>query len=61
MSRTVDLWIDLRSPYSFLAKDPAYALEEAFGVTLRLRPFTLGHNLRDPKVAERALRRIIYL
>lgn len=65
MSRTVDLWIDLRSPYSFLAKDPAYALEKEFGVTLRLRPFTLdiqgAYNVRDPKVAERALRRIKYL
>ncbi len=65
MSRTVDLWIDLRSPYSFLAKDPAYALEAAFGVTVRLRPFTLDiqgtYNVRDPKVAERALRRIKYL
>ncbi|MGE0577001.1 2-hydroxychromene-2-carboxylate isomerase [Reyranella sp.] len=65
MSRTVDLWIDLRSPYSFLAKDPAYALEKEFGVTLRLRPFTLDiqgtYNVRDPKVAERGLRRIKYL
>lgn len=65
MSRTIDLWIDLRSPYSYLAKDPAYALEKDFGVTLRLRPFTLDiqgtYNVRDPKVAERALRRIKYL
>ncbi|WP_395714575.1 hypothetical protein [Reyranella sp.] len=41
MSRTVDLWIDLRSPYSFLAKDPAFALEKELGVTLRLRPSSL--------------------
>ena len=65
MTRTVDLWIDLRSPYSYLAKDPAYALEAAFGVTLRLRPYTLDiqgtYNVRDPKVAERGLRRIKYL
>ena len=65
MSRTVDLWIDLRSPYSFLAKDPAYAIERELGATLRLRPFTLDiqgtYNVRDSKVAERALRRIKYL
>jgi 2-hydroxychromene-2-carboxylate isomerase len=65
MSRIVDLWIDLRSPYSFLAMEPAYALEAEFGVTLRLRPFTLDiqgtYNVSDPKVAARALRRIKYL
>jgi 2-hydroxychromene-2-carboxylate isomerase len=39
MSKSVDLWLDLKSPYSFLAKDPAYALERELGVTLRLRPY----------------------
>jgi 2-hydroxychromene-2-carboxylate isomerase len=65
MSRSVDLWLDLRSPYSFLAKDPAYALERELGVALRLRPYTLdivgAYNVRDPKAAERGLRRIKYL
>lgn len=65
MSRTVDLWLDLRSPYSFLAKDPAYALEKEFGVTLRLRPFSLdiggALNLYDPVAVARGLRRIKYL
>ena len=65
MSRIVDLWLDLRSPYSFLAKDPAYALEKEFGVTLRLRPFTLdilgSMNIADPQVAQRGLRKIKYL
>jgi 2-hydroxychromene-2-carboxylate isomerase len=41
MSKSVDLWLDLKSPYSFLAKDPAYALERELGVTLRLRPYAL--------------------
>ena len=54
-----------QSPYSFLAKDPAYALEREFGVTLRLRPYALdilgAYNVADPKVAERGLRRIKYL
>ncbi|MFI4999610.1 MAG: 2-hydroxychromene-2-carboxylate isomerase [Reyranellales bacterium] len=65
MSRTIDLWLDLRSPYSYLAKDPAYELEKEFGVTLRLRPFGLdiagAYNVADPKVAERGMRRIRYL
>lgn len=65
MSRTVDLWLDLRSPYSFLAKDPAYALEREFGVTLRLRPFSLdiggAVNPNDPAAIARGLRKIKYL
>ena len=65
MSRTVDLFIDLRSPYSFLAKDPAYALEKEFGVTLRLRPFSLeigaALNLNDPAAVQRGMRKIKYL
>ena len=65
MSKSVDLWLDLKSPYSFLAKDPAYALERELGVTLRLRPYALdilgAYNVGDPKVAERGLRRIKYL
>ena len=65
MSRSIDLWLDLKSPYSFLAKDPAYALEKELGVMLRLRPYALdilgAYNMADPKVAERGLRRIKYL
>lgn len=65
MSRTVDLWIDLKSPYSFVAKDPAYVLEKEFGVTLRLRPFHLdimgGVNLNDPAALQRGMRKIRYL
>lgn len=65
MSRTVDLWLDLRSPYSFLAKDPAYALEKELGVTLRLRPFSLNLagiiNLNDPAAVANGLRKVKYL
>jgi len=61
MSKTVDLWLDLKSPYSYLAKDPAYALEKDLGATLRLRPFNLdiggSYNLNDPAVVQRGLRR----
>ena len=30
MRKKVDLWLDLRSPFSYLAKDPAYDLERDF-------------------------------
>ena len=65
MSKTVDLWIDLKSPYSFVAKDPAYALETELGATVRLRPFHLeimgGVNPNDPAALQRGLRKIKYL
>ena len=64
MRRKVDLWIDLRSPYSFLAKDPAYDLERDFDVELRLRPFALdiagAVNLSDPEAIARGMRKIKY-
>ena len=62
---SVDLWLDLRSPYSYLAKDPAYALAEEFGFSLRLRPFSLeiggAMKLGDPAAAARGMRKIKYL
>ena len=65
MSKTFDLWLDLRSPYSFLAKDPACALETELGVTLRLRPFALNlaaiANLNDPAALQNGLRKVKYL
>jgi 2-hydroxychromene-2-carboxylate isomerase len=65
MAKTVDLWLDLRSPYSFLAKDPAYALEKELGVALRLRPFALNLagivNLNDPAAVANGLRKVKYL
>ena len=65
MAKIVDLWLDLRSPYSFLAKDPAYALEKEMGVTLRLRPFSLdidgAYGISDPQQAVRSLQRRKYL
>ncbi len=65
MRKKGDLWIDLRSPYSFLAKDPAYALERDFDAELRLRPFGLNImgavNLNDPEAMARGMRRIKYL
>jgi 2-hydroxychromene-2-carboxylate isomerase len=65
MRRKVDLWIDLRSPYSFLAVEPAYDLERDFEVELRLRPFALdiagAVNLSDPEAIARGMRKIKYL
>ena len=36
---TVALYIDYRSPYSYLAKDEAYQLEQDFNITLEWYPF----------------------
>lgn len=64
MRKKVDLWIDLRSPFSFLAKDPAYQLESDFEVELRLRPFALdiagSVNLSTPEAIARGMRKIKY-
>ncbi|MBI2739699.1 MAG: DsbA family protein [Rhodospirillales bacterium] len=65
MRKKVDLWLDLRSPYSFLAKDPAYELEREFEAELQLRPFGLDImgtvDLNDPEAVARGMRRIKYL
>ena len=57
LNKTVDLWLDLRSPYSYLAKDPAYALETELGATVRLRPFALDlaaiANLMSPAAPQK--------
>lgn len=65
MSKLADLWLDLKSPYSFVAKDPAYELAAEAGATLRLRPFTLdiagSVNPNDPAALQRGFRKIKYL
>jgi 2-hydroxychromene-2-carboxylate isomerase len=40
-ARTLKLYIDYKSPYAYLAKDPAYALERDTGVTIDWLPYTL--------------------
>jgi 2-hydroxychromene-2-carboxylate isomerase len=37
----ITLYIDYKSPYAYLAKDPAYNLERDFGVNLTWLPYTL--------------------
>jgi 2-hydroxychromene-2-carboxylate isomerase len=39
--RSLKLYIDIKSPYAFLAKDPAYALERDTGVLIDWLPYTL--------------------
>jgi 2-hydroxychromene-2-carboxylate isomerase len=40
--RTITLYTDYKSPYAYLAKDPAYALERDFGVKLDVLPYVLN-------------------
>ena len=35
------VYIDYKSPYAYLAKDPTYAIEDQFGIEIDWRPFTL--------------------
>jgi 2-hydroxychromene-2-carboxylate isomerase len=37
--RDVIVYVDFRSPFSFLAKDEAFALEKEFAINLQWRPF----------------------
>jgi 2-hydroxychromene-2-carboxylate isomerase len=65
MSRTLDLWVDLRSPYSYVAKEQAYELEKELGATVRFRPFALNlaniANLSNPAALQNGLRKVKYL
>jgi len=40
--RTITLYTDYKSPYAYLAKDPAYALARDFGVRLDVLPYVLN-------------------
>ena len=40
-ARTLKLYIDYKSPYAYLAKDPAYALERDTGVVIDWLPYVL--------------------
>jgi 2-hydroxychromene-2-carboxylate isomerase len=42
VTRTVTLYTDYKSPYAYLAKDPAYALARDFGVKLDVLPYVLN-------------------
>jgi 2-hydroxychromene-2-carboxylate isomerase len=36
------IYIDFKSPYAYLAKDPSWALGDKLGIEIDWRPFTLG-------------------
>lgn len=41
-AKEVSLYIDYKSPYAYLAKDPAYELEREFDIRLNWLPYTLN-------------------
>jgi 2-hydroxychromene-2-carboxylate isomerase len=41
-SRDLRLYIDYKSPYAYLAKDPAYELEREFGIEFNWLPYVLN-------------------
>ena len=41
MTATLTLYVDYRSPFSYLIKDEAYALARDFAVTVVWRPFAI--------------------
>src|SRR5260370_13279456 len=41
-SHNVTIYIDYKSPYAFLIKDPAYALEREFGIEFTWLPYVLN-------------------
>jgi 2-hydroxychromene-2-carboxylate isomerase len=65
MSAPATLYIDYRSPFSYLVKDPAEALERELGLKLRWLPYRVdlegahGHDLAGRN--EREWRKIRYL
>lgn len=60
-SKLIPLYIDLKSPYSYLATHRALALEEAGKVTFDWRPFVLNIAGRANADPEAFLRRARYL
>lgn len=38
----LEVYIDYKSPYAFIAKDPTYALEDVFGIEIDWYPLTLN-------------------
>jgi len=53
VTATVILWSDYVSPYAFVAKAWAYALEADYDITLAWRPYTLDIASFQGSVAER--------
>ena len=39
---SLEVYIDYKSPYAYIAKDPTYALEDEFGIEIDWYPLTLN-------------------
>src|SRR5690242_4456527 len=59
----VKFYFDYRSPFSFLAKDPAYQLEHDFHVQLEFKPyaFPLEDAFGNPEVDRRRISMNLFL
>ena len=42
MPPPLTVYIDFKSPYAYIAKDPTYALEGTFGIEIDWQPLTLN-------------------
>ena len=42
MPPELTVYIDFKSPYAYIAKDPTYALEQEYGITINWQPLTLN-------------------
>jgi 2-hydroxychromene-2-carboxylate isomerase len=42
MMKKLEVYIDYKSPYAYIAKDPTYALEKDFGIEIDWYPLTLN-------------------
>ncbi len=42
MNQPLEVYIDFKSPYAFIAKDPTYALEQQYGIEIDWYPLTLN-------------------
>lgn len=65
MATTVTLYVDYRSPFSYLVKDEAYALARDLGVKLALRPYSIdlqgAYGGAPEERTERDWRKVRYL
>ena len=60
----ITLYFDYKSPYSYLAKDPAFELEEELGLSIVWRPYNLDIDSYRGSVderPERAWRKVRYM
>jgi len=62
MTREILIYFDYKSPYTFVGKAPAYALEAEYGVRLTWLPYAIDlSEMTEPQRAAHAMRKIRYL